>query len=113
MAWGAGGGWSDASFMKPRTVCRPSCCHGVPRSATECHGVPRSATPGEESRGMSTPRPLPLGTLLRRSRVAAGLTQEELAERTGGSPRTICDLERGATRRWRHATLSLLAEALQ
>src|SRR5258708_4649471 len=75
--------------------------------------LPRSATPGEESRGMSTPLPLPLGTLLRRSRVAAGLTQEELAERTGVSPRTICDLERGATRRWRHATLSLLAEALQ
>ncbi|HEV2458079.1 MAG TPA: tetratricopeptide repeat protein [Ktedonobacterales bacterium] len=62
---------------------------------------------------MATPGTLPLGTLLKRSRVAAGLTQEELAERTGVSARTISDLECGVTRRWRHATLSLLAEALQ
>ena len=32
---------------------------------------------------MATPRTLPLGTLLKRSRVATGLTQEELADRTG------------------------------
>ncbi|PWT73033.1 MAG: XRE family transcriptional regulator, partial [Chloroflexi bacterium] len=62
---------------------------------------------------MATARTLPLGTLLKRSRVAAGLTQEELAARTGVSLHTISDLERGVTRRWRHATLSLLTEALQ
>ncbi len=35
------------------------------------------------------------GELLRRSRVATGLTQEELAERAGLSARGISDLERG------------------
>jgi predicted ATPase/transcriptional regulator with XRE-family HTH domain len=62
---------------------------------------------------MTTPRTSPVGTLLKRYRAAAGLTQEELAGRTGVSARTICDLERGVTRRWRHDTISLLAEALQ
>jgi transcriptional regulator with XRE-family HTH domain len=37
-----------------------------------------------------------LGGWLRRSRVAAGLTQEELAERSGVGERTIGDLEREA-----------------
>ena len=36
-----------------------------------------------------------LGGLLRRHRDAAGLTQEELAERAGISSRTISDVERG------------------
>jgi transcriptional regulator with XRE-family HTH domain len=36
------------------------------------------------------------GALLRRWRQAAGLTQEELAERAGLSRRGINDLERGA-----------------
>jgi predicted ATPase/DNA-binding XRE family transcriptional regulator len=36
-----------------------------------------------------------LGSLLRRHRDAAGLTQEELAERAGISSRTISDVERG------------------
>jgi len=39
--------------------------------------------------------PLPtFGTLLRRRRVAAGFTQEALAERSGLSARAISDLER-------------------
>jgi predicted ATPase/transcriptional regulator with XRE-family HTH domain len=62
---------------------------------------------------MTTPQTLPMGTLLKHYRTAAGLTQEELAERAGVSARTICDLERGLTRRWRHATISLLAAALE
>jgi non-specific serine/threonine protein kinase len=53
------------------------------------------------------------GDLLRRSRLAAGLTQEELAERAHLSPRAISDLERGARHRpWRD-TVQLLAQALQ
>ena len=36
------------------------------------------------------------GTVLRRQRRAAGLTQEELAARAGLSARGIADLERGA-----------------
>jgi LuxR family transcriptional regulator, maltose regulon positive regulatory protein len=50
--------------------------------------------------------------LLRRYRVAAGLTQEELAERAGLSPKGISDLERGARTHPRRDTIHLLAEAL-
>src|SRR2546421_3485630 len=52
------------------------------------------------------------GTLLRRYRVAAGLTQEELAERARLSVRTIGDLERGASHAPRKDTVELLAQAL-
>jgi predicted ATPase/DNA-binding XRE family transcriptional regulator len=55
---------------------------------------------------------LSFGFLLRRYRRAAGLTQEELAARTGVSARTISDLERGIERRPRRDTLALLAETL-
>jgi predicted ATPase/transcriptional regulator with XRE-family HTH domain len=50
-------------------------------------------------------------TLLRRARIAAGLTQEILAERAGSSIRTIQDLERGAHRPQRQ-TVQRLARAL-
>src|SRR5262245_27115061 len=53
------------------------------------------------------------GDLLRRYRQAAGLTQEELAERARLSPRAISDLERGARTRPYRATAQLLAPALQ
>ncbi|MBO0731566.1 MAG: helix-turn-helix transcriptional regulator [Acidimicrobiaceae bacterium] len=39
----------------------------------------------------------PIGTWVRQQRLAAGLTQEELAERSGVSVRTISDLERRRT----------------
>jgi predicted ATPase/DNA-binding XRE family transcriptional regulator len=52
------------------------------------------------------------GGLLRRYRVAAGLTQEELAERAGISTRGISDLERGAHGLPRKDTLRLLLDAL-
>ncbi len=52
------------------------------------------------------------GYVLRRLRLAAGLTQEELAERAGVSWRTISDLERGVYRAPRRDTLALLVEAL-
>lgn len=48
---------------------------------------------------------------LRRLRVAAGCTQEELAGRAGLSDRTVRDMERGH-RRPRPSTLRLLARAL-
>ncbi len=54
----------------------------------------------------------PFGILLRQYRVAARLTQEELAARTGVSVRTISDLERGVFRRSRKDTVALLVEAL-
>jgi DNA-binding XRE family transcriptional regulator len=40
----------------------------------------------------------PFGLLLRRHRVAAGLSQKELAEKAGLSRRGISDLERGEWR---------------
>jgi predicted ATPase/class 3 adenylate cyclase len=54
----------------------------------------------------------PFGELLRRARQAAGLTQEELAERAGLSRRGIADLESGARQRPRKDTVALLATAL-
>jgi predicted ATPase/DNA-binding XRE family transcriptional regulator len=53
------------------------------------------------------------GQLLRAQRVAAQLTQEELAERAQLSPRAISDLERGINHTARKETARLLAEALQ
>lgn len=52
------------------------------------------------------------GDLLRHYRLAAGLTQEELAERANLSARGISDLERGARSSPRKDTLLLLADAL-
>jgi non-specific serine/threonine protein kinase len=50
--------------------------------------------------------------LLQRCRLAAGLSQEELAERAGLSRRGISDLERGVRRAPHPATLRRLADAL-
>jgi predicted ATPase/transcriptional regulator with XRE-family HTH domain len=52
------------------------------------------------------------GALVRRYRVAAGLSQEALAERAGLSARAISDLERDGQRTPRRDTLALLAGAL-
>jgi transcriptional regulator with XRE-family HTH domain len=61
---------------------------------------------------MSTEQPPSFATLLRQYRRAAGLTQEELAERAGLSRAAINTLERGTRRTPRKETLALLAEAL-
>jgi tripartite motif-containing protein 71 len=53
------------------------------------------------------------GELLRSYRVAAGLTQEALAEQAGLGSRTISDLERGVASRPQRHTLLLLADALE
>jgi transcriptional regulator with XRE-family HTH domain len=55
---------------------------------------------------------LPFADLLRQYRVAAGFTQEELAERAGLSARAISDLERGVKQTPRRETLRLLVDAL-
>jgi tetratricopeptide (TPR) repeat protein/DNA-binding XRE family transcriptional regulator len=52
------------------------------------------------------------GSLLRRLRDEAGLTQEELAEAASLSPRSISDLERGINATARKETARLLADAL-
>ena len=53
-----------------------------------------------------------LGRWLRQARAAAGLTQEELAERSGVGVRTIGDLERGRTRKPYPRSIRELADAL-
>ncbi|MDQ2741475.1 MAG: helix-turn-helix domain-containing protein [Chloroflexota bacterium] len=55
---------------------------------------------------------IPFGRLLRRYRMAAGLTQEELAERAGLSTRAVSDLERGLKTVPRRDTVTMLAQAL-
>src|SRR5487761_521225 len=52
------------------------------------------------------------GDWLRRQRVAAGLTQEDLAERSGVSVRAIADIERGRTRKPYPSSVRSLVRAL-
>jgi predicted ATPase/DNA-binding XRE family transcriptional regulator len=66
-----------------------------------------------ENLDMSTVSLQSFGDLLRRYRLAAGLTQEELAAQAGLSVRGLSDLERGARRAPRRDTVLLLSEALQ
>ena len=61
---------------------------------------------------MTNQDPASFGSLLRRERLAAGLTQEALAERAGLSPKAVSDLERDPARTPRLATVTLLADAL-
>lgn len=61
---------------------------------------------------MSRPEDQRFGRLLRAQRVAAGLSQEELAERAQLSRRTITNLERGVTTPYRE-TVVRLADALE
>ncbi len=53
-----------------------------------------------------------VGAMLNKARVAAGLTQEELADRSGLSVRAIRNLETGRTGAPRHQSVGLLAGAL-
>jgi tetratricopeptide (TPR) repeat protein/transcriptional regulator with XRE-family HTH domain len=53
------------------------------------------------------------GELLRRCRMAAGLTQEELAWRSGLSVRAVADMERGRTTRPYRRSVALLTNALE
>jgi len=53
------------------------------------------------------------GQMIRHYRRASGLSQEELGDRAGVTPRTICDLERGRTTRPYRQTVGSLAEALR
>jgi predicted ATPase/DNA-binding CsgD family transcriptional regulator/transcriptional regulator with XRE-family HTH domain len=55
---------------------------------------------------------LEFGGLLRQLRAQVKLTQEELAEAAGLSPRSVSDLERGVNRSARKGTAVLLADAL-
>lgn len=54
-----------------------------------------------------------LGLVLRRRRAELGLTQEDLADRTGLSVRAISNIERGLTPRPRRSSVHLLGRALE
>ena len=56
--------------------------------------------------------PVTFAALLRKLRAEARLTQEELAEAAGLSPRSVSDLERGIASTPRRETVRLLADAL-
>jgi predicted ATPase/DNA-binding XRE family transcriptional regulator len=70
------------------------------------------ALPAPPGRAATQPGRPSFGTLLRRFRRAAGLTQEQLAERTGLSVAGISALERGAKASPQRETVRLLVEAL-
>ncbi|MGH7329661.1 MAG: helix-turn-helix domain-containing protein, partial [Polyangiaceae bacterium] len=55
----------------------------------------------------------PFGTVLRRLRLAAGFSQEALAERAKMSTDAISALERGARQAPQRQTLALLIQALK
>jgi tetratricopeptide (TPR) repeat protein/transcriptional regulator with XRE-family HTH domain len=57
--------------------------------------------------------PHDFGALVRQARTVAGLTQEDLAERTGLGVRTISDIERGLIRRPRRSSVELISAALR
>jgi tetratricopeptide (TPR) repeat protein/transcriptional regulator with XRE-family HTH domain len=61
---------------------------------------------------MTTVHTLTFAALLKRQRLASGLTQAELAARAGLSPEAISALERGVNRSPRRDTVTLLADAL-
>jgi ribosome-binding protein aMBF1 (putative translation factor) len=67
---------------------------------------------GRSMERTADPQHSSFGELLRRYRVAAGLSQEALAEQARLSVRGISDLERGLSRTPRRETVALLAEAL-
>jgi predicted ATPase/transcriptional regulator with XRE-family HTH domain len=72
----------------------------------------RRAARGWKARDLETDTGLAFGDLLRRHRDSAGLTQEDLAERTGLTPQAISLLERSVRRRPHRYTVQKLAEAL-
>src|SRR5687767_14025285 len=63
-------------------------------------------------RDVESTQAVTFGDLLRRHRLAVGLTQEALAERAGLSVRAITDLERGVRRAPYRDTVQRLAAAL-
>lgn len=85
-------------------------------TCTHCQGwrtICPSSVAGEWGIGMeATNRQTTFGELLRHYRTAAGLTQEELADRADLSVRAISDLERGVKQGPHRVTVDLLTSAL-
>ena len=60
---------------------------------------------------MAEPPVVSFAVVLLHLRTSAGMTQEQLADRAGLSPRSISDLERGVHRTARQETIKLLVQA--
>jgi predicted ATPase/DNA-binding XRE family transcriptional regulator len=88
--------------------CRAACATLMGDTNSNRH---RSGV-GLGGQGMAASSPSRFGTLLRRHRLASGLSQEALAERAGVSARGVQDLERGIHAVPRPDTFRLLVEAL-
>jgi predicted ATPase/DNA-binding XRE family transcriptional regulator len=118
------GNTSLTRFLLPHIVlCAPSRSQRQPKQKPKqshpnnavlgCQWVVRAARRQEAEEGVETGTGLTFGDLLRRHRDNAGLTQEDLAERTGLTPQAIGLLERGERRRPHRYTVQKLAEALE
>src|SRR5215203_6162745 len=81
---------------------RGSACYTAPLPRSHRQQQMHSPTGGAQA----------FGVLLRRHRLAAGLSQEALAERAGLSVRGLSDLERGVRQAPYPATVARFAEAL-
>lgn len=92
---------------------RPELKIGLPFSFRRRHNrYPKTDRYGGARDLKSIVEPRSFGSLLREYRVAAGLTQETLAERAGMSRGAIAKLEGGTRQQPHRATIDLLAEAL-
>jgi transcriptional regulator with XRE-family HTH domain len=81
-------------------------------SVLRCPDVRAGADDDHSTADTGDSRTPSFGVLLRQMRVAAGLSQQALAERAGLSRKALTALEGGHRRRPRPATVALLAHAL-
>src|SRR5215471_5929011 len=102
LAWAGRDGAGGRAWLTLVQV-RPALCQVV---------VWRGAGPWRGCPAMVEQLALGFGGLLRQLRAGAGLTQEELAEAAGLSPRSVSDLERGIHPTARKDTAELLAGVL-
>src|SRR5215467_4418290 len=122
---GAAAGFTVAGAAGHDHTRRPHLSHisavGTRGDGWACVGFGRGLCPGRPvtragfrgALGAVAEQPgLGFGGLLQRLRAEAGLTQEELAQAAGLSPRSVSDLERGIHRTARQDTARLLADAL-
>src|SRR5438270_10574853 len=100
-------GQPGQSRDNPGPACYDGANRGAARAISGWVQAPRART-----RAVSTTELTTFAALLKRYRVAAGLTQQELAERARLSVRGISNLERGVRRLPQPDTIALLAEAL-
>jgi predicted ATPase/transcriptional regulator with XRE-family HTH domain len=82
--------------------------HGARASGASAN----STAPPEPALANACAAPGAFAELLRRHRLVAGLSQRDLADRSGLSERAIRDLERGATARPRRHSVGAVAEVL-